>query len=299
MKVAAEGEAQAMAKLVEQDRLASGAGTWVAMGSMLTALARPQTYVAYANETLNLARSILRYPLGVVEAALRTGAPSGEREHDTPVLLVHGFGHNRSGWHVLDRALRGAGFTSVHTMNYLPFTASLPHLAERPRDRVEDICRTTGSDRVHVVGHSMGGVLLRWYVQELGGGDRVDTAITIASPHDGTEMARWSIAPSARDLHPDSWVVRTLRHGKDVSETRWVAYYSNVDIVVRPATSARLDNPTLAATNILVKDAPHLSIMMSPFLVRSILAQLELREREHAAGRRAAEAAIAADGSAA
>jgi hypothetical protein len=59
---------------------------------------------------------------------------------------------------------------------------------------------------------------------------------------------------------------------------RWVAFYSNLDVLIQPAPSAMLRHPVLKATNILVKDQGHLTIMMAPVVARSVVAQLEAAE---------------------
>ena len=249
------------------------------VGILTTALRRPQTYVGVAREAANTARCLALYPAGLAEAALRTGTPRGDRTHDTPVLLVHGYGHNRSGWFLLDRTLRHAGFTSVHTLNYVAWgREGVPELAARLARRVDEIRALTGADKVHVVGHSMGGVLLRYYVQELGGDQFVDTAVTIASPHEGTVAAMVGAGAGARDLRPGSKVMRRLAAGVRRTEVRWVAFYSNLDVLIQPAPSAMLRHPAMRATNILVKDQGHLTIMMAPVVARSVVDQLEAAE---------------------
>ena len=249
------------------------------VGILTTALRRPQTYVGVAREAASAARCLALYPAGLAEAALRSGTPRGDRTHDTPVLLVHGYGHNRSGWFLLDRTLRKAGFTSVHTMNYVAWgREGVPELAARLAQRVDEIRRLTGAEKVHVVGHSMGGVLLRYYVQELGGDRSVDTAVTIASPHEGTVVAMFGAGAGARDLRPGSRVMRRLAAGVRRSDVRWVAFYSNLDALIQPAASAMLRHPALRATNILVKDQGHLTIMMAPVVAQSVVAQLEAAE---------------------
>lgn len=244
------------------------------MGAISTALSREGTYRAYARELVDATRCALLYPLGVIEAAMTTGEPAGDASRDTPVVLVHGFGHNRSGWWFLDRQLRRQGFTSVHTLNYLPLVHDVPALARRLAARVEEVRDLTGQERVHLVGHSLGGVLARWYVQELGGGKTVDTAITVASPHGGTRMARAPIGRAVRDLRPGSVVLRQLDAGARPTPVRWVALYSNVDAFVVPAASAMLTHPKLRATNILVRDHGHISIMVSPAVADIVVAEL-------------------------
>lgn len=247
------------------------------VGPFITALRRRKTYSGYAREALSLATCAVRYPLGVIDGGVRAGAACGDPSRDVPTLLVHGFGHNRSGWYLLEQRLRRAGFTSVHAWNYDPWRHGVAELAERLRDRVDMIRGVTGAERVNVVGHSLGGVLLRWYVQELGGDAVVATAITVASPHRGTRLAgRVPGRPGhiATDLAPDSWLVRRLERGARPSPVRWVAFYSNLDFFVQPASSAMITEPALAATNVFIKDVGHLSIMLSSRVARGIIDML-------------------------
>ena len=91
------------------------------------------------NEAISVARCVIAYPQGFLNAGLRTGQPSGDQSLDTPVLLVHGYGHNSSAWLMLRKALRRAGFTSIHAMNYNPLVNDVPQIATKLSDRVEMI----------------------------------------------------------------------------------------------------------------------------------------------------------------
>jgi pimeloyl-ACP methyl ester carboxylesterase len=231
-----------------------------------------------AGEAAATARCALHYPLGLAERALTTGRPSGTTMHDTPVLLVHGYAHNQSGWWALDRHLRRAGFTSVHRLNYVPLGNGVPDLARRVARRVEEIRRLTGAPRVHVVAHSLGGILLRWYVQELGGDRSVGTAITLGSPHEGTLAAYLWPERTAVHLRPGSRIIDRLAAGARPSPVRWVAFHSNADLLIRPTGAARLRAPALEATNVEVKGLGHLSLLLSPKVLRAVTAQLEAAE---------------------
>lgn len=243
------------------------------VGVFGTALMRPGTYLGHAREALGIARAIANYPAGMSDAAVQCGAPTGDECHDTPVVLVHGYGHNRSAWVLVERKLRAAGFHRVTTLNYNPLRDDVPAVARKLADHVELVRTLAGVEKVHVIGHSLGGIVLRWYVQELGGDKHVATGITVATPHHGTAAARFAapLGPTAKQLLPGSHVLRRLRPPTQDEPVRWVSCYANLDMLVRPCRSAVLEH----ATNVLIKDHGHLSILLSPRLARVIVAELE------------------------
>jgi pimeloyl-ACP methyl ester carboxylesterase len=253
------------------------------VGVLTTALSRPTTYLGSVREVASLARCVARYPFGLNDVAFRAGKRSGDACHDTPVVLVHGFGHNRSGWSALERRLHFNHFGCVHSVNYNPFRHDVPEIAEQLAERIDQIRYLTNSQRVNVVGHSLGGIVLRWYIQELGGDASVDTAITVASPHEGTMTAFAGGNRTMHELRPGSWVVRRLAEGARPTDVRWVALYSNIDVLVQPCSSAMLRHPALDATNLLVKDRGHMAIMLSSVTGRLIVRELELSRPRMAA----------------
>lgn len=229
---------------------------------------------ATVHEALSLARCVVAYPQGFLQAGLRTGTPCGNARLDTPVLLVHGFGHNSSAWLMLRRALRRSGFTSIHTMNYNPLRHDVPELAQKLSDRIELIRELTGAAKVHIVGHSLGGVITRWLVQELGGEAVVDTAITLSSPHAGTVAAFAGPGRTARELRPNSWLLRRLNHDVVPTDVRWVAFYGDADALVQPLRSGRIDAPALNARNVLVPGMGHMGMLLDGSVVDQVVNEL-------------------------
>lgn len=251
---------------------------------VLTALRRPATYVGHVREASSTIVTVGMWPFGWADRGLDdVGEPDEPSRVETPVLLVHGYGANKSNWLFLHRYLHQAGFERLHALNYNPLVNDIPRLAEQLADRAERLRAHFGSERVHIVGHSLGGVITRYAVQVLGL-EHVDLAVTVASPHGGVRLARYgshlsTVSPfaSGLELRPDSPVMTLLRSSARPMSTRWVAYYSNLDLVV-PARRAMILEPELAATNILVKDHGHLSIMLSRRLAHSIVDQLGAAE---------------------
>lgn len=89
--------------------------------------------------------------------------------------------------------------------------------------------------RVSLVGHSLGGLVARWYVEELGGASRVDRLVTLATPHGGTPRARIAPGSLGAALRPGSEIIRQLARPTSV---RMVSMAGAADRVV-PVSSAR------------------------------------------------------------
>jgi hypothetical protein len=188
--------------------------------------------------------------------------PAG-RAPATPVVLVHGYGGNRSNWLSLEVALGRAGFANVYAMRYNPLTTDLPGIAGRLVRECRAAMRDTGCARVHVVGHSLGGVVLRYAATRLGLAPELDVGATVASPHLGSFVARLGRGAVAADLRPRSALLREVNSVACPHPVRWVSYWSDVDPIVRP-WSALLPGPAREVTNVLVPDEGHLSILRAP-----------------------------------
>jgi pimeloyl-ACP methyl ester carboxylesterase len=192
----------------------------------------------------------------------------------TPIILVHGIVDNRSIFALLRRGLRRRGFGRVVTVNYSSITGDLRVLAARLGEVVEQVCEETGYERVHVVGHSMGGLVARYYVQRLGGDERVHTLVTLGSPHDGTLPAFVLPHPLVRQLRPGSDVIRELAQPAAGCRTRFLAIWSDLDQVITPKRSAMIVHPDLAARNVFVRGVGHMSLPVDGRVVHEICTTL-------------------------
>jgi triacylglycerol lipase len=233
------------------------------------------------------------YPLGVLAERARPERPRdlsrlspvqrglliGDVEAaGTPILLVHGMVDNRSIFTVLRRGLRRRGFGRIFSINYSPLTNDVRTASERLAAKVELLCAETGFERIHVIGHSMGGIIARYYVQRLGGDARVHTLVTMGTPHDGTLAAHLVPSRLARQLRPDSDIVRELRTDAAGCRTRFLVLWSDLDQMIVPRRAARLEHPDLQARNVRIPAAGHMSLPINRRAVHEIgmtLAQLD------------------------
>ncbi|HVL80676.1 MAG TPA: alpha/beta fold hydrolase [Actinomycetota bacterium] len=229
----------------------------------------------FVREARGIATLAVRYPFGIRSEQVPTPA---ERETlGLPVVLVHGYFHNRSGFYAMRRTLTDDGFAWVHAMNYSPVRNSVASLAELLADRVEAILEVSGAPRVHVVGHSLGGLVIRWYLQELGGCDRVDHAVTIGTPHRGTYAAYGAFGETGRDMRPGSRTIERLEDGFLDCPTKFVNVYSDTDAFILPAVSAELPERE-TVENVLVRGIGHGSLLLEPRLIRVVSDHLATAE---------------------
>jgi triacylglycerol lipase len=251
-----------------------------------------------------LAAHLAVYPAGVVREQLREAGdgyrtdtlPPGRRSlvvadletAGTPVLLVHGIMDNRSVFTVFRRALRRRGFGTVHAVNYSLLTGDVRTAAHELRTHVERLRERTGAERVHIVGHSLGGVIARYFVQRLGGGHVVDTLVTLGSPHAGTYSAYLMPTALAAQLRPGSDLLAELAEPAPGCPTRFLVVWSRMDQLIVPQRNARLVHPDLHVEQLELRDVGHLSLPIDPrsmHWVVSALARSDHRRRPSRRGR--------------
>ncbi|WP_432141455.1 esterase/lipase family protein [Streptomyces sp. bgisy084] len=204
--------------------------------------------------------------------------PTEGRAHP-PVLLLHGFIDNRSIFLLLHRSLHRHGWRHVEALNYSPLTCDLRKAAELLGRHLEEVCARTGHRRVDLVGHSLGGLIARYYVQRLGGDTRVRAVVTLGTPHSGTRIAPLlSAHPLVRQMRPDSEVIAELARPAPNCRTQFTAFWSTEDQVMIPATTARISHPDLLAHNVQVAGVGHLALPVSGAVAAGIREALTAAE---------------------
>jgi hypothetical protein len=242
----------------------------------LRTLASPTGLRGFGTEVAWLAAHAVLYPLG-----FGTGRPPADLDPyridqltprqrglvlldlaaaATPILLVHGLGDNRSAFTLLRRSLRRRGFGRIRTVNYSVFTSDVRTAAQALGRAVQELCAQTGYERVHVVAHSLGGVIARYYVQRLGGDARVHTLVTLGAPHGGTRSAQLVPLRLCRQLRPGSALLAELDRPAPGCRSRFVAVWSDLDQVIYPKRHARLAHPDLESRNVLIRGIGHTSL---------------------------------------
>jgi triacylglycerol esterase/lipase EstA (alpha/beta hydrolase family) len=187
-----------------------------------------------------------------------------------PVILLHGLFQNRSCLLPLYWRLRAAGYDRVVSLN-TPSWLDLATLHARIRQTVTQLCVASGSPRVHLVGHSMGGLLARQYAQSPEGTSRVACCVTLGSPHLGSKLAPFAISRLGRALLPGSALLNWLNNQPLPAGVHFTAVYSRHDNMIVPADYARL----AGATNIELSGLGHTAMLFSPRTAAAVVAALK------------------------
>lgn len=166
-------------------------------------------------------------------------APPTLRKHN-PVLLIHGISDTFAVFHGMSAYLSALGW-SVHSFNLIPNNGdlSLDQLAAQVADYV---AKTFDPKQpLDVIGFSMGGIVARYYIQRLGGIDRVQRFISISAPNNGTVAAYLSWRPGCFQMRPDSAFLQDLnRDAAMLRRLNFTVIWTPYDLMIVPAKSSQM-----------------------------------------------------------
>jgi triacylglycerol lipase len=253
-----------------------------------TALVRPvarllgRAAVAQVQELRALATVGVIVPLGLTcrgsQRPVPAPSPAASRIASTgrPVVLVHGFLGTPSGWSALIDALR-AREVAFDAISYPPFGSSVEKLAERLAARVSNLLADTGADKVHLVGHSLGGIIIAQAFADGLLADLVDTVFTIAAPFGGSPWANLlPVGSAVRALRDGSQNLRRIADAPLPPGVRWVAFTASRDLV---APGRRSIPPQSEMQTITIEDAGHIGLLTNAEVINGIVAALPTPER--------------------
>lgn len=161
-------------------------------------------------------------------------------KQQNPVLLVHGINDTGAVFDKMAFYLRQQGL-SVYTVDLVPNNGSevLDKLAQQVANYVNDTFAVEQS--LDIVGFSMGGIVSRYYIQRLGGINRVRRLITISSPHKGTIVAYGSWLAGALQMRPHSDFINDLNSDVEMlNQLNFTSIWTPYDLMILPATSSQL-----------------------------------------------------------
>jgi pimeloyl-ACP methyl ester carboxylesterase len=219
------------------------------------------TWRLIAQEALALLGIGALYPFGMAHADARTP----RRREQRTVVLVHGYLSNRSALLPLAQYLRFRGLGPVLSFDYAS-SAGVEPAAVALREYLH---RHVRGGRIDLVCHSLGGLVARLYLQELGGARRVDRCVTLGTPHGGTYNAYWLWSRIGRELRPDSALVERLAaSAANAASVDFLSVVAGSDSLVIPRVFARHER------EVHIPDVGHLAMLFAPGVLRRVAGHL-------------------------
>ena len=192
------------------------------------------------------------------------------------VVFVHGFlataGVLRPLRDAVERETRAATASFTH-----PPGLGIVSIGERLASLVASL--ESPEVRIHLVGHSIGGLAAHWFLTELGGDARVAGTTSIATPFEGAPRARFFPGVLARDIAPGSALLARLRSAR--SPVPHLSIAGGSDRVI-PGGALLPHGETL-----LVEGAGHNEVLYHPDTVVAVVRRIA-RMSGRTAGPRAA-----------
>ncbi|MCO4746266.1 MAG: alpha/beta fold hydrolase [Proteobacteria bacterium] len=153
-------------------------------------------------EGASLALQTLLFPFAYLPSRHETAR---DRELHT-LVFVHGLAANRASVYPLQAYLYAQGYTRQYSYSYAT-VGSIEKLALDLKRRLD---RDIKGGRIDIIGHSLGGLVSRFYLQALGGDRRVSRFVTLGTPHQGTHATAYLPTPLVRQMSPGSPFIRYL-----------------------------------------------------------------------------------------
>nr|HEX4318852.1 alpha/beta fold hydrolase [Kofleriaceae bacterium] len=224
---------------------------------------------------VHAARRSLRGALGEWACALAASAarpagflplPGAHVHGERPLVMLHGYAMNRANFTLLASRLARGGVGPIVGFEYW----SLGRVSTAARQLaafVDDVRARTGAAQVDLIGHSMGGVVARYYVSFGGGDGPVAHLVTLGSPHGGTDMSALGVGFPSRELVIGAPLVTRLAATPTPTTTKLLTIWSRSDALV-PASRQQ---PIPGAVTRVYDDLGHLALLASRRVAHEIL----------------------------
>ena len=157
-----------------------------------------------------------------------------------PVLLIHGITDTTLVFRQMTEYLIAQGW-SVHSFNLTPNNGAMP--LEKLAVQVADYVTKTFDPKqpLDLIGFSMGGIVSRYYIQRLGGIERVQRFISISAPNNGTLTGYLSGRPGCAQMRPGSPLLRDLNQDSEMLDRlNFTVIWTPFDLMIVPPSSSQM-----------------------------------------------------------
>lgn len=157
-----------------------------------------------------------------------------------PVLLIHGLTDTTLVFRQMTAYLSAQGF-SVHSFDLTPNNGVMP-LDQLAVQVADYIAKSFDPEQpLDIIGFSMGGIVSRYYIQRLGGIERVQRFVSISAPNNGTFTAYLSGRPGCMQMRPDSPLLQDLNQDSAMlNRLNVTVIWTPYDLMIVPPNSSQM-----------------------------------------------------------
>ncbi len=206
--------------------------------------------------------------------------------HPCPVILIHGTGDTKACWAALGADLRTLGYAVFAPDFGNRSTDAVAESSDQIGAYIDAVLTVTGARKAILVGHSQGGILVRYWMHHLGGVNKVHQLICLGVPNHGTTPAgylpdsvrtsgverglqqiisEW-FGPSGFELLTNSPLIDALNAEGDCHPgVHYSCITTKNDAIITPVESCFLDG----AHNIYVQDVFKRAVVMHEDMPRN------------------------------
>lgn len=223
--------------------------------------------------------AIQTYPfLFAFEPWLVPNNPPADLPHKgMPVVLVPGFFTNRGYLYRWRKALLAQGYGQTYALSPEPIFHSVEKNAEHLAEFVDEVLRVTGAPKVILIGHSMGGLVIRLYLHRFGGLRKAAMAVACGSPFNGTVLAvgKENMGPIVSQLTPNNAWSRSFLDEIEAAACPipFVSIWSPHDSIVSPQDTTRVADQY--GHNIVLPGVGHMEMVSSKQVTRVLIQLLD------------------------
>ncbi len=148
------------------------------------------------------------------------------------VFLVHGLFHNQGAWILFRRRLHARGLTTA-CHGYASWGTDWNSTVDTLEKHLTELLRENPERDIHLIGHSMGGLLLR-SVLSRNPDPRIRTLVTMGTPFGGSKLWPFAFSSLGRYLAHGGETVRKIAALPTPGHVRALALRSPADNMVLP-----------------------------------------------------------------
>jgi triacylglycerol lipase len=212
------------------------------------------------------------YPLGVATPSTPVIPPLRvpKSRPNVPVLFIHGLLHNASTFAWIKQKMVLAGWRDFRAIELSTLTHSIPEMGAQTAALIQDMKKEFKTPHVDIIAHSMGGLVARYALQVLSQDGSIRKLVTLGTPHQGTELSRYSFLKNLKDLSPQSPLMQSLRTAPLPRKTQAISIHGTLDVLVKPRTAAHWDG----VRNIRLAGVGHAGLLFSKRVIQILFATL-------------------------